>query len=298
MLQGVDPAFEDHLSPPEQLDPAATADLALHHAAARNDAQPRDLDGDDDLHPALANLAVRWLAKTLGGALDVLRQFVDDVVVAHLDLGPLCCRGCGRRGLQVEADDDRVRDAGQQKVRIADGADTLADDLDRDHRVFDLLQRAEERLERALSVGLDNQAELLDFAFLGAARELFEGDAWGDIPRRLRGAALHQLRERDLARYLLRADDLEDVAGLRDLAHTGHHHRRRGRRVGNASAAVVGEGAHSAVDVAAHEVLTDPQRPRLHEHGRDGSAASLEVRVDDGAERVSIRVGLELEDVR
>ncbi len=298
MLQRVDLAFEDHLSPPEQLDPAATADLAFHHAATGNDAQPRDLDGNEYLHAAFADLAESRLTQALGGTLHVFGQLVDDVVVAHLDLGPFRCRGCGRRGLEVEADDDRVGDTGQQQVRVADGADALADDLDGDHRIFDFLERAEESLESALRVGLDHQAELFDLAFLGAARELFEGDARGDVPRGFRGAALRQLRERDLAGGLFRADDLEDVPGLWNLAHTGHHHRRRGRRIGHALAAVVGEGSHAPVDVAAHKVVTDTQRAGLNEHGRDGAASSLEVRVDHGPEGVSVWVGFELEDVR
>src|SRR4029077_18562472 len=142
-----DPAFVKHLFAPEQLGPAATADLAFQDAAAGDDAQPRDLDGDEDLDLAFADLSIRRLAQTLGGALDVLGQLVDDVVVANLDLGPLRRRRRGRRRVEVEANDDRVGDAREQKVRVADGADTLTHDLDRDHWVFDLLERVEEGLE-------------------------------------------------------------------------------------------------------------------------------------------------------
>ena len=285
------------LLPPEQLDPAAARDLALGDAATRNDAQPRDLDGGDHLHGALANLPVGWLAHALGGALDVFGQLVDDVVVANLDLGSLGGRLLRRSRLEVEAHDDRVGDAGQQEVRVADGAHALADDLDRDHRVFDLLQRAEERLEGALRVGLDHKAELLDLTFLRAARELLEGDARGDVPCRFRCPALGQLRQRDLARGLLGADHLEDVARLWHLAHAGHDHRRRGRSLGDALSAVVGEGTYTTVYVAAHEVIADLESSSLHEHGGHRPSAPLEMRVDHRPDGIPIRVGLELEDV-
>ena len=110
--------------------------------------------------------------------------------------------------------------AGQQKIRVTDGPHSLTDDLDRDHRVFDLLQRAEEGFQRALRICLDDQAELLDLAFFGAARKLFQGDPRGEVSCRFLRASLRQLRQRDLPSRFFRADDLEDVAGLWDLAHT------------------------------------------------------------------------------
>src|SRR5260370_4915316 len=177
VLQRADPGFMHQLPSSEQLDPAATGALPFHDAPACDDHQRRDLYGGDDLDPDLADVPVGWLAQSLGGALDILRELVDDVVVPNLDLGPLRRRLRSRRRLEVEAHDDRVGDAREQEVGIADGAHALADDLDRHHRVFDLLQRREHGLERALSVGLHDQAELLDLAFLGAAGAAFTGYA-------------------------------------------------------------------------------------------------------------------------
>src|SRR6266568_4820641 len=125
VLERVDPPLVDHLAAPEKLDPAPTADLALHDAAAGDDAGARNLDRGDDLDPALADLAVRRFAQPLGRALHVLGELVDDVVVADLDLGPLRGRRTPGRRLQVEADDDRARNAREQQVRVADGADAL-----------------------------------------------------------------------------------------------------------------------------------------------------------------------------
>src|SRR5258708_10490190 len=89
VLERADPAFEDLLLTPRQLDPASTADLALQHPAAGDHSEPRDLDPGDDLDLALADLTVGWLAQAFGGALDILRQLVDHVVLADLYLGPL-----------------------------------------------------------------------------------------------------------------------------------------------------------------------------------------------------------------
>src|SRR6266545_2772626 len=86
---GAGPALEELLLASEKLDPASTADLALHDAATGDDADARDLDRGDDLDLAFADLTVRRLAQALGRALDVLCQLVDDVVVADLDLGAL-----------------------------------------------------------------------------------------------------------------------------------------------------------------------------------------------------------------
>src|SRR5260370_34276599 len=101
MFQRADPAFVKQLFPPERLAPTAAADLAFQDAAAGDDAEPRDLDGDEHLDLALADLSIRRLAQALGGALDVLGELVDDVVVANLDLRPLRRRCCGRRPLEV-----------------------------------------------------------------------------------------------------------------------------------------------------------------------------------------------------
>src|SRR5690348_9108389 len=251
VLQRADATLEDLFPATEKLDPAATADLALHDATAGDDAGARDLDRGDHLDAALPDLTIRGLAQALGRALHVFGELVDDVVVADLDLGLLGSRRVGRRRLQVEDHDDGAGHAGQQKVGVAHGAHALADDLDRHDRVFDLLQRGEHGFERALRVGLDDQVQLFDLAFLGAASQVFEGDARRYVTSRLLGTPFDELGERDLARGLLRADDLEDVTRLRHLAHAGDHHWGRGRGLGDGATAIVGQRAHAAVDVAA-----------------------------------------------
>src|SRR3984893_5061427 len=164
VLERVDPALPDLLATAHQLDEVTARDLALLHPAAGDEPEARDLDRRDHLGAAFPDLPVRRLPHALGSALHVLGQLVDHVVVTHLDL--LALRGAvrGRGVLEVEPEDDRVRDAGEQDVRLAHGAYALADDLDGDDRVLDLLQRGEHRLQRALGVRLDHQVELLDLA--------------------------------------------------------------------------------------------------------------------------------------
>src|SRR5207247_6072228 len=93
-----------------------------------------------------------------------------------------------------------------------------------------------------------------------------------------------------------RADDLEDVARLWDLAHSGDHDRCCGWCFGRAAPAVIGEGPHPTVDVPAHEVVANLQRSCLHEHCGDRTPAPLQVGIDDRPDGVPVRVRLELQD--
>src|SRR5207302_4157354 len=65
VLEGGDPALEDLLSGTEKLDPASTADLALHDAGSGDDAKARNLDRGDDLDSTLPDLTIRRLAQAL-----------------------------------------------------------------------------------------------------------------------------------------------------------------------------------------------------------------------------------------
>ena len=72
--------------------------------------------------------------------------------------------------------------------------------------------------------------------------------------------------------------------------------RRRSGRLGR-PAAVVDQRAHAADDRAGDERVADAERAVLHEHGRDRTAALVELRFEHRARRAALRVRLELADV-
>ena len=98
--------------------------------------------------------------------LHLVGHVVDDRVQADVDLLALGHVGGVAVGPHVEADDDGVRGRGQQHVRLVDGADARVDDADLDLLVGELLQRVGQHLGRAAHVGLDDDRQFLDAAFL------------------------------------------------------------------------------------------------------------------------------------
>src|SRR5215467_8177556 len=297
VLQRADAALPYLLTVAHQLDVPATADFAFDHARAGDQAYARDLDRHHDLDAALPHLLVGRLPHSLGGPLDVLRQLIDDVVVANLHLLALGGPVASGSRLEVEAQDDGAGDARQQQVGVVDRSDPLADDFDRDDRILDLLQGLENRFQRALSVGLDHQVELLDGALLRLARQLLERHSRRALAAGLGLAALLQLRQSDLSGGFLGADNLEDVACAGHLAEAADDHRHRGLGRRHALAAVVRHGSYPAIDVPAHEVVTDLEGAVLHQDRGDGAAAPLQVGVDDGADCVAVWICLQLQDL-
>ena len=64
-------------------------------------------------------------------------------------------------GADVEADDRRVEAFGERDVGFGDAADARMQDARADFIGAELVQRADDRFERALHVGLDDQREFL-----------------------------------------------------------------------------------------------------------------------------------------
>ena len=195
----------------------------------------------------------------------------------------------------VEADDDRVRRRGQQDVRFVDRADAGVDDPDLHLLVGQLGERVGEHFRRALHVGLDDDRQLLHAAFGDLRLQRLEREPSALRAERARLRLLLAER-RDLPR-LGRVGDLEDVARLRQAGEAeDFDRRRRPGRLGRL-AAVVDQRAHAADDGPAMNVSPTLQRAVLDEHGRDRTAALVELRFEHRAGRVALRVGLELADV-
>ena len=119
---------------------------------------------------------------------NLVGQLVNDGVQADIHLLLLGQRRGVALRPDVEPDDDRVRGRSQQHVGFVDGADAAAQHTDADLVVGELLQRVGEHFGRAADVGLEDDVELLDLAFLHLLVELFERHAAG-------------LRHGDVARF-------------------------------------------------------------------------------------------------
>ena len=228
--------------------------------------------------------------------LDVLRELVDDAVRADVDalaLGELA-RLAARP--HVEADHERVRGGCEVDVVLGDPADAGVDDVDPNLGVLDLAELAQERLDGALDVALQDDVEVLHgtglhlleerlerhAACLRALRELLAAETLGALLGEILRLALvlDDARQLTRGRRPVEAEDLDRVArpGLLHLLAT-----------------VVVERAHLAGGVPCDDRVADAERPALDEHGGDGPASHVEPRLDDRPGRVGLRVRAKVE---
>ena len=168
---------------------------------------------------------------------------------------------------------------------------TLTPDLG----VLDLRELADDGLDRALDVGLDDDVELAEGALLHLREELLQGDALLRAPRELLGADALAAELREVARLALVLDDAGVLAGRGRLVEAEDLDRRAGRRLLHLLAAEVEERAHLAPGVAGDDRVADAERAARDEHGRDRAAADVEAALDDRPGGLRLRVCLELE---
>ena len=89
----------------------------------------------------------------------------------------------------------------------------------------------------------------------------------------------------DHARLRLVVDDLQRVAGVRNVVESGELHRRRRTGFLDALAALVGHRADAAGGRAGEERVADLQRAVLHEHRGHDAAADFLPRLEHDALR-------------
>ena len=147
----------------------------------------------------------------------------------------------------------------------------------------ELLERAGDRLDRALHVGLDDEREFLAARGLELAHHLLEraahaGRARGGLLALLAGAVIG-----DLAGAGLAVDHGEPVAGLRRAGEAEHLDRSRGTGLLHGFAGVVDQRAYAAPFGAGHDEVADAQRAALDQHRRHRAAAAVELGLDHGA---------------
>ena len=100
---------------------------------------------------------------------------------------------------------------------------------------------------------------------------------------------------RDLAGAGFVLDHGETVAGFRRAVEAEHLDRHRRSGLVDGFALIVDQRADAAHFGAGHDDVADPQRAALHQHGRDRTAAAIELGFDHGAFGGTRRIGLEVE---
>ena len=144
-----------------------------------------------------------------------------------------------------------------------------------------VLQGLGQDLGRAGHVGLDDQRQLLDAAFLDLVEELIERKLLAGGHRLL---ALPELAERgDRARFRFVRNDLERVARLREILEAGDLDRSRGTRVRQPLAAVVAHRADPPENRSREKDVSHVQRPGLDEHRRHVAAPRFAPRFENHA---------------
>src|SRR3984957_17439578 len=133
-------------------------------------------------------------------------------------------------GAQVEADDGGARGFRQRHVRLGDAADARIEDARHDLRRAELVERADDRLDRALHVALDDEREFLAARRLELMHHVLERAAHLRGARRRLLALLARAIVADLAGARLVLDDREAVARLGGAVEAEHldRHRRAG----------------------------------------------------------------------
>ena len=229
--------------------------------------------------------------------LHVIHEVVDDVVVADLDAVALGGSGRFLVGTDREADDGGVETFRQRDVGFRDAADARMQDARGDFVGAELLQRAQDRFERALHVGLDDQREVLATCRLQLAHHLLEraahaGNGGGGLL-----ALLMRTVAGDFAGAGFVLDHGDAIAGFRRAVEAEHFDRHRGAGFGDGFALVVDQRTDAAHFGAGDDDVAHAQGAALNQHGGDRTPAAIELGFDHGTFGRTVGVGLEVEQI-
>ena len=157
--------------------------------------------------------------------------------------------------------------------------------------------RARDRLDRALHVGLDQHRQLLGGALADALQHLLQRAAATGDAGKLGLPVATDAEVGDLARARLALHDMELVARLRRAVEAQDLDRERRPRRLHLLAAIVDQATHAAPLRAGDEDVADLQRAALDQHGRDRAAARIELGLDHDAVGGAVGIGLEVEQL-
>src|SRR5207248_3329254 len=207
----------------------------------------------------------------------VIDDIVDDRVITDLDSIALRQIAGLWVGAHIEADDDRVRRLGEDHVALVDPTDRRVQYPHCDLVGRQLFERADDRFERALYVGFDDDRQLLRDARGDLREHLLEGAARTGHGGRVAPAALTEVG--DFAGAALALDHDEIVAGKRNAVKPQYLDRGRGSCLALALAALVDQSANPTPLAAGDEDVADVQRAALDQHGGHRAAAALACRI-------------------
>ena len=274
----------------------AALDIAVGDAAAGDVADFRHLEYFENLSVAEHGFADGRRQQAGHGLFHVVDQIVDDVVVADFDAVALRRFARFLVGAHVEGDDRHAGGFGQRDVAFRNAADAVVQHAGRDFVGAELVERAVDRFQRSLHVGLDDQREFLAARGLGLRHHLLERAAHAGGPGRGLLALLTRTVIGDFAGARFVLDDGETVAGIRRAGEAEHFDRSRGTGSADGLTCVGDERADAAPFGAGDDKVADLQGAALDQHGGDRATAAVEFGFDHSAFGRTLRVRLEVED--
>src|SRR4051812_36099518 len=265
--------------------------------AAGDDADLGGAEDLPDLERADGLLDLFRREHALHGVAQLVDRAVDDRVGADLDALALSQLARLAHRADVEAEDDRVGRGGEVDVGLRDAADAGVDDLNGDLVLRQLGDLVLEGLERARHVGLEHEPELVDQGAALAVEDVLERELLAAAAGERLGLDARGPLTRELARLAVVLDHADELAGLGDGVEAEDLDRLAGPGLLDLVSLVVVHRAHAAPVGAGHDVVADLERAALDEDRHDGTAAGVELGLDDHAGGVRVRVGLELLDL-
>src|SRR6266513_667599 len=279
---------------------ALNAHLAFDDASAGDDA-PRNIpalgQGEDFTHfrGTDDDFLDQRIQQARHRLLYFVDQFVNDGVEFQLDSLALGQVGHTVVNASVEAENYRFGGRSQEHVRLSDRAHGAVDDLERDLFRFEFLQRLNNRFDRALSVGRDD--DFKDFAGLRSEclEQVFQRDL--RTPLFFLAADLFDPLLGQSARVFLVLHHAEFQTCFRHYIQSEHLHRNRWPRFLQPFSFLVYQRADFAPVGSADNHVTDMQRSFANQHG-GRRPSGFEAGLDHVAFGKAVGVGFELQDLR
>src|SRR5450830_1861888 len=280
-LERIDLAGPDDDVVAQQAHRRRALDDAIGDQATGNRADLRDQDDLADFDLADDGFAPFRSQHARQCRLDLFDRIINDVVVADVDtvgFGQLAGLAVGTG---VEADDDRFRGHRQVDVRFRDATDGGVHDLHTHFRRRQLLQRADQGFLRTLHVRLDDQRQVLHFAFGHLVEHVLQ--LGGLLLGQFHVAELTLTEQTDLAGLAFVGHDHDFLAGSRHFRQALDFDRDRWTGFGHRLAILVQHGAHAAIRGTRQHDVAALQGTGLHQDRRNRAAALVQTGFDHQA---------------